>query len=186
MSVMTRSLTPQWKILVNWFDAQTLLRISWDCLLEQNLHVLDLSHGRAKLPTLALQLGMALDAVVKAEGIFLLPRIFPSYFMKILQQVFRKNVLRNISWHFSKCNSNFSKLPHSMIYDERFWDLTGRLSAGIVLPFLLDNRNVDISIVQRLWYLPPIQEVGGSNPSHDDIFISVIIPRNIPKYILNN
>ncbi len=55
--------------------------------------------------------------VVKAGGIFLLPRIFPSYFMKILQQIFRKNVLRNISWHFSKSNSNFSELPHSMIYD---------------------------------------------------------------------
>jgi hypothetical protein len=31
--------------------------------------------------------------VVKAGGIFILPRIFPSYLMKILQQIFRKNVL---------------------------------------------------------------------------------------------
>jgi hypothetical protein len=36
-------------------------------------------------------------AVVKAGGIFLFPRIFPSYFLKILQQIFWKNVLRNIS-----------------------------------------------------------------------------------------
>jgi hypothetical protein len=35
--------------------------------------------------------------VVKAGGIFLLPRIFPSYFMKILQQIFRKNVLLSVS-----------------------------------------------------------------------------------------
>ncbi len=35
--------------------------------------------------------------VAKAGGIFILPRIFPSYFMKILQQIFRKNVLRNTS-----------------------------------------------------------------------------------------
>jgi hypothetical protein len=35
--------------------------------------------------------------VVKAGGIFLLPQIFPSYFMKILQKIFRKNVLRNTS-----------------------------------------------------------------------------------------
>ncbi len=34
--------------------------------------------------------------VVKAGGIFLFPRIFPSYFMKILQQIFRKNFLRSI------------------------------------------------------------------------------------------
>jgi hypothetical protein len=74
--------------------------------------------------------------VVKAGRIFLFPRIFPSYFMKILQQIFWKNVLRNISLNFSKSNSNFSELPHSMIYDERFRDLSGRLSADIVLPFL--------------------------------------------------
>jgi hypothetical protein len=33
--------------------------------------------------------------VIKAGGIFILPRIFPSYFMKILQQIFWKIVLRN-------------------------------------------------------------------------------------------
>ncbi len=81
-------------------------------------------------------LGAIIYTVIKAKGIFLLPRIFPSYFMKILQQIFRKNVLRNISWHFSKSNSIFSELPHSMIYDERFRDLSGRLSAEILLPFL--------------------------------------------------
>ncbi len=73
--------------------------------------------------------------VVKAGGIFLFPRIFPSYFMKILKQIFRKNFLRSISLNFSKSNSNFSELPHSMIYDERFRDLSGRLSADIVLSF---------------------------------------------------
>jgi hypothetical protein len=39
----------------------------------------------------------AKHTVVKAGGIFLFPRIFPSYFMKILQQIFRKNVLRSIN-----------------------------------------------------------------------------------------
>jgi hypothetical protein len=77
--------------------------------------------------------------VVKARGIFLFPRIFQSYFMKILQQIFRKNVLRSISWNFSKSNSNFSELPHSMIYDERFRDFLGRLSAELVLPFLFQK-----------------------------------------------
>ncbi len=83
--------------------------------------------------------GGTVCTVVKAGGIFLLPRIFPSYFMKILQQIFRENVLHNISWHFSKSNLHFSELPHSMIYDEKFRDLLGRLSADIVLPFLFRN-----------------------------------------------
>ncbi len=43
------------------------------------------------------QHGHEVCAVVKAGGIFPLPRIFPSYFMKIKQKIFRENVLGNIS-----------------------------------------------------------------------------------------
>jgi hypothetical protein len=85
------------------------------------------------------QLMPASYTVVKAGGIFLFPRIFPSYFMKILQQIFRKNFLRSISWNFSKSNSNFSELPHSMIHDEKFRDLSGRWSADIVVAFLFHS-----------------------------------------------
>ncbi len=91
--------------------------------------------------------------VIKAGGIFLFPRIFPSYFMKILQKIIRKNVLCNISWNFSKSNSNFSELPHSVIYDERFRDLSRRLSADIVVPFLFQNplRGISRKIGRLLW-----------------------------------
>jgi hypothetical protein len=73
--------------------------------------------------------------VVKAEGI----RIFPSYSMNIVWQILRKNVLRSISWRPSKSTLNSSEFPHSVIYDERFQDLLGRLSATTVLSFLLES-----------------------------------------------
>jgi hypothetical protein len=45
--------------------------------------------------------------VVKAGGIFLLPRIFQSYFIKIVQQIFQKNVLCSINWHFFRKDFEF-------------------------------------------------------------------------------
>jgi hypothetical protein len=50
-----------------------------------------------------------------------------------------KNILRSISLHFSRSISNFSELSHSVIYDERFRDLSGRLSADRVLLLLFSK-----------------------------------------------
>jgi hypothetical protein len=91
--------------------------------------------------------------------------------MKILQNIFRKNVIRNFSWHFSKSNSNFSELPHSMIFDERFQDLSGRLSAELLLPFLFQF--IKSFIVQWQRYSPLTQEDAGSNPIRNNIVLAL-------------
>ncbi len=122
--------------------------------------------------------------VVKAGGIFLLPRIFPSYFMKILQQIFRKNGLHNISWHFNESNSNFTELPHSMIYDERFRDLLGRLSAAILMHFLFNTYNTILWSSGYGTHYPRRRMEEIILPTII-FFFSAIIPRNIPKYISN-
>jgi hypothetical protein len=49
------------------------------------------------LPALFIQTTSPFHTVAKAGEIFLFPWIFPNYFMKILQQILRKNVLCNTS-----------------------------------------------------------------------------------------
>jgi hypothetical protein len=122
----------------------------------------------------------------KSWRFFFSPRIFPSYFMKILQKIFRKNVLRNISWNFSKSNSNFSDFPHSLIY---VWWKILRFIRKIVCwhsSALLIPNYIDVSIVQWLCYSPPKQMDAGSNLTCYGFFFGARISRNIPKYISNN
>jgi hypothetical protein len=93
--------------------------------------------------------------IVKAGGIFLQPRIFPSYFMNIVWQIFRENVRRSISWRLPKSTSNFSKFWHSVLYDEIFRDLLGILSADSHLPisycWTLSEFSIMVKVVASLW-----------------------------------
>jgi hypothetical protein len=119
------------------------------------------------------------NTVVKTGGIFLLPRIFSNFLMKIVQQIFRKNVFHSISWHVSRSISNFSSshIPWGMMKDsEIYWE--DYLLIAVLPPLVLRTRHV-ISPVVKMH--PLTQEYVRSNRDYHYIYFRAIIPRIVRK-----
>ncbi len=99
-------------------------------------------------------------------------------------QIFLKNLLRSINWRLSRSTSNFLEFPHSVIlyvYEERFRDSLGRLSAGLFLPSPGFNNMCDFSfVVNRLL----IRRIMNWISSHKTFFDRRGKPCNIPQCIL--